>query len=65
MWQSLFPNGSLIEVCGKFSSHVMDFSVKKEIEVLSKRSQQLGNGLELPSSASKLILFGDVKGMTL
>ena len=34
-----FPNGSLIEVCGKifltceekyFSSHVMDFSVKKK-----------------------------------
>ena len=26
-----------------FSSHVMDFSVKKKIEVLTKRSQQVRN----------------------
>ena len=50
-----FPNGSLIEVCGKFSSHVkknifplhvMDFSVKKKIEVLKKWSQQVRNNKE-------------------
>ena len=39
-------NGSLIEVCGKFSSHAMDFSVKKKIEVLTKRSQQVRNNKE-------------------
>ena len=43
---SLFPNGSLIEVFGKFSSNVMDFSVKKKIEVLTKRSQQVRNNKE-------------------
>ena len=49
-----FPNGSLIEVwkifltCEEkyFSSHVMDFSVKKKIEVLTKRSQQVRNNKE-------------------
>ena len=41
-----FPSGFLIEVCGKFSSHVMDFSVKKKIEVLTKRSQQVRNNKE-------------------
>ena len=41
-----FSNGSLIEVCGKFSSHVMDFSVKEKIEVLTKRSQQVRNNKE-------------------
>ena len=29
-----------------FSSHVMDFSVKKKIEVLTKRSQQVRNNKE-------------------
>ena len=41
-----FPNGFLIEVCEKFSSHVMDFSVKKKIEVLTKWSQQVRNTKE-------------------
>ena len=41
-----FPNSFLIEVCGKFSSHVMDFSMKKKIEVLTKRSQQVSNNKE-------------------
>ena len=41
-----FQNGFLIEVCEKFSSHVMDFSEKKKIEVVTKWSQQARNNKE-------------------